>query len=228
VTRATGETVNTWAFVAPTSSNYLFTIASGKVFTITKAELTVTPTSNQSKYLGDVEPVLTFATTGFVYSDNASTALTGALSYDKPNPEVVGFYPIKLDGLNAVNYKLEPGATVNFEIKARPATTLKIKEILGSNYGVEYSISSEENLVVKSGKKFRLTAGGSNTNLLWNLDGINVDSLTSPVTSNGCRMTFVSSIIADVEGVTTSCQAPVSIKVGTTEVFKLNLIPNNR
>ena len=227
LSRVAGENVSAVGYAinqgtVDANSNYSIKNFAAAKLTITKRELVITPTSGLSKFVGELDPPLTFTTSSFYYSDTIQNALTGSLSY---SGSTVGSYPITLGGLGAVNYNLTLGATVNFEIKARPATTLTYAEIKGGNIQPAVSASSGGSLTVGSGKKFRLTAGGFTTNIVWSVNGLEVNSVTVSQTSSGCRMEYISGTAVNVDGVTNSCTATAHIKVGTTEVFKLNLIP---
>ncbi|WP_413512372.1 MBG domain-containing protein [Myroides odoratus] len=72
--------------------------------TVTAAELTVTAASNQDKEYGASDPTLTYAITGFKYSDTSSS-ITGALT--RETGENVGTYPILLGTLRGnTNYRI--------------------------------------------------------------------------------------------------------------------------
>ncbi|MDR1022066.1 MAG: hypothetical protein LBL94_02165, partial [Prevotellaceae bacterium] len=129
--RDTGRNVGTYAItkgnLSDTSGNYDITFAAGATFAITKATLTVTPNSGQSKVYGDGEPAaFTFAVSGWQYNDsvNSASIITGALSRD--TGEVTGHYAITKGNLpdTSKNYTIDFDSTVTFAI-AKASLTVK-------------------------------------------------------------------------------------------------------
>src|SRR6266540_2142901 len=120
LSRAAGENVGTYAITLGTlsaGSNYNTVLSATPVtFEITKATVTVTPTSGQSKIWGTSDPTLTYTASGLTNGDTTSV-FTGALS--RVAGESVGTYAITLGTLSAgSNYNTVLSATpVTFEIK---------------------------------------------------------------------------------------------------------------
>ena len=88
-------------------------------FRIQSAPVLVTPDSNQSKYYGENDPVLTFTTDiasgdSLLYEDDE---FIGRLV--RTQGENVGLYEIKQNGLSANNYDVTLTQGVNFEIEAK-------------------------------------------------------------------------------------------------------------
>ncbi|MBI2778096.1 MAG: S8 family serine peptidase, partial [Chloroflexi bacterium] len=123
--RAPGEDVGTYLIGLGTldaGSNYTTVLSSTPVtFEITKATVTVTPDSGQSKVYGDTEPTLTWTAAGLTNGDTTSV-FTGALS--RAAGENVGTYVIGLGTLSAgSNYTLILAASpVTFAITAKSVT----------------------------------------------------------------------------------------------------------
>ncbi len=94
--------VGTYTVVASTAANITNNAAVSQPYTysITPAALTVTADA-KAKIFGTVDPPLTFSASGFVSSENAATALTGALQ--RVSGEPVGTYAINQGSLSAVN-----------------------------------------------------------------------------------------------------------------------------
>ena len=123
--RATGENVGTYLIGLgdlDAGSNYTTVLDAAPVtFEITKATVTVTPDSGQSKVYGDLEPTLTWTASGLTNGDTVSV-FTGAL--DRATGENVGTYLIGLGDLDAgSNYTtVLDAAPVTFEITKRALT----------------------------------------------------------------------------------------------------------
>jgi len=90
VTRVSGETVDTYAFVAPTSSNYIFTIADGKSFTINKLVVTVTADDKTKLTTTTADPTFTWTSSPAL----VSSALTGDLTRANNTSNAAGVYAI--------------------------------------------------------------------------------------------------------------------------------------
>lgn len=108
--RAPGENVGVYAIGQGTLSaaNYSISFV-GADFTITRAPLSVTAIAQTREY-GIGDPTFTFSASGFLLSDTASTALTGALA--RAPGENVGLYAIGQGTLAAQNYSISfvPGS----------------------------------------------------------------------------------------------------------------------
>ncbi len=106
LTRAVGESVGSYAIgqgTLATTSNYTLSFA-GNTLAITPAPLTVTA-SAQAKVYGGADPALTYAASGFQFSDTAAGVLTGALT--RAAGESVGSYAITQGTLAATsNYSI--------------------------------------------------------------------------------------------------------------------------
>ncbi len=102
--RAPGENVGVYAIGQGTLSaaNYRITFV-GADFTITRAPLSVAANPLTREY-GVADPTLTFSASGFLLSDTADTALTGALA--RAPGENVGTYAIGQGSLAAQNYDI--------------------------------------------------------------------------------------------------------------------------
>ena len=91
--RASGESLGSYAINQGTlvaNSNY--TIAfTGNTLNITPAPLTVAA-NHQTKQYGSADPTLTYAASGFQFTDSAATVLTGALA--RASGESLGSYAI--------------------------------------------------------------------------------------------------------------------------------------
>lgn len=115
--------VGTYQVVASVEADTNFSSGSSAPFdfSITAATITITPDSDQSKTVGDPEPVLSYLSSGWVGSDDASL-LQGFL--DRNSGEEIGFYPINLGSLtvNSSNYTLSFISGVSFEIRGFEAT----------------------------------------------------------------------------------------------------------
>src|SRR5205085_7942683 len=81
LTRTSGENVWTFAILQGSlAANTNYTIAfTGTNLSITPATLTVAAAANTKVY-GDADPALTFAATGFKFTDTAASVLTGSLT----------------------------------------------------------------------------------------------------------------------------------------------------
>jgi hypothetical protein len=108
-------------------ASYYGAISAPYAFTISKATVTVTPTSGQSKPLGTADPVLTYGHTGAVAGQ--TPGFSGALS--RASGETAGTYAITQGSLalsdngafKASNYNLAFTAGVTFEIIASKQTS---------------------------------------------------------------------------------------------------------
>ena len=118
LSRDAGEDVGLYNITQGTlalSSNYTLTFVTGVQFEIKTKEITVTPTSGQSKIYGDVNPVYTY---GFTPALVGGDAFSGALSRDAG--EDVGLYDITQGTLAlSSNYTLTFTSGVQFEIKTK-------------------------------------------------------------------------------------------------------------
>ena len=93
LTRASGEGAGGYAITQGTlaaDSDYTISFT-GSTFTITPATLTVTADA-QTKVYGQADPALTYAATGFQFSDTAGSVLTGGLT--RASGEGAGGYAI--------------------------------------------------------------------------------------------------------------------------------------
>src|SRR5205814_1987987 len=114
-----GENVASYAIgQGSLAANANYTIAfTGSSLSITPATLTVT-TNSQTKIYGNSDPALTFATTGFKFSDTEASVLTGSLP--RAPGENVASYAIALGSLAAnVNYTI---AFTGSSLAITPAT----------------------------------------------------------------------------------------------------------
>lgn len=98
--RMPGEALGTYAFLLgnlrAVSSNYQLVLASpAPTFEITRAVVTVAPTPNQRKAVGEPDPAFTFSLS------NPQVAVVGALSREPG--EAIGPYAFKLGSLEPVN-----------------------------------------------------------------------------------------------------------------------------
>jgi gliding motility-associated-like protein len=113
LTRATGETVNTYAISQGNlalNANYALTFVPAN-FIITTKVLTVTA-NNQSKVYGSANPALTLAYSGFSGTDNASALSTlPTLTTTAVTNSPVTTYPITVGGGVSANYSFvyQPG-----------------------------------------------------------------------------------------------------------------------
>jgi len=146
-----GKTVTAagYALSGAQSSNYTLSSAPTTTATINKAVLTVTA-DNKSKTYGDANPALTDTITGFVNSENATTAgLTGtaSLSTAADNTSSVGNYTITAaaNNLAAANYSFSY-ANGTLAIGQRSLTVAANSGqtvVYGSNVGaLTYTITS--------------------------------------------------------------------------------------
>ncbi|HSL86759.1 MAG TPA: MBG domain-containing protein, partial [Bacteroidales bacterium] len=115
-------------------------------FTITRATVTITPDAGQSKFIGEVDPVLSFQYTGWIAPNNSSL-LGGTLS--RTAGETLGNYPITLGSLteSSGNYLLEFTAGVQFEIKIDPSMPV----IEGTRTHVNNSETSSHTISLPTG-----------------------------------------------------------------------------
>jgi hypothetical protein len=156
-------------------------------FTISRANVTITPTAGQSKSVGDPEPVLTFQSSGWLGSDN-STLLQGALS--RAVGEEVGFYPITLGSLTETsgNYLLALTAEVQFEIK--PTSTVTIKS--GTSDSYTFTNSAQGPGI----NDFTFTGSTGDKTILYSGTGSTVYNSATPPTNAGTYQ-VVASVVAD-------------------------------
>jgi len=128
LSRATGEAVNTYAINQGTlSAGNNYTIAyTGTNFIITKATLTITANSAQTKVYGNSDPVLTYTVSGYVNGDNSSV-LNGSLS--RAAGENVGIYAINLGTLSAGNNYTISYTGNNFTITKAAQTITWIQDL---------------------------------------------------------------------------------------------------
>ncbi|MCH6232820.1 MBG domain-containing protein [Cognataquiflexum rubidum] len=115
-------------------------------FTINRATVTITPDAGQSKFIGEVDPVLSFQSTGWIAPNNSSL-LGGTLS--RTAGETLGNYPITLGSLTETsgNYSLEFTAGVQFEIKIDPSMPV----IEGTRTHVNNSETSSHTISLPTG-----------------------------------------------------------------------------
>ncbi|MDD5299097.1 MAG: MBG domain-containing protein [Gallionella sp.] len=117
--RAAGENVGSYAInqgVLLSPLGYTISLT-GNNLGITPASLSVIADA-LSKVYGSADPVLTYAATGFQFSDTAGTALTGSLS--RVAGENVGLYAINQGSLAGANYTITYTGN-NLGITAAPA-----------------------------------------------------------------------------------------------------------
>ena len=130
--RAPGENVGVYAIGQGTLSatNYSISFV-GADFTITRAPLSVTAIAQTREY-GIGDPTFTFSASGFLLSDTASTALTGALA--RAPGENVGLYTIGQGTLAAQNYDIS-FTPANLSITPAPldVDALPASKIYGEN-----------------------------------------------------------------------------------------------
>jgi M6 family metalloprotease-like protein len=124
--REEGESVKTYAINSgnlSAGSNYDLAVAPGVNFAITQAPLTVTPDAEQNKLEGEPDPVLTYETDGWKFSDDNSL-LNGLLN--REGGESPGFYKIRQGSLELTsnNYAMDFAPDVTFEIKNPTGITL--------------------------------------------------------------------------------------------------------
>ncbi|RZK48718.1 MAG: gliding motility-associated C-terminal domain-containing protein, partial [Pedobacter sp.] len=117
--RAAGENVGSYDYSIGTltaGGNYELSLATGSSFAITKKAITITPTANQKKVYGEVNPTYTFTVSpALVTGDNFSGTLTRAVG------ENIGSYLIQQGDLAAgPNYETTFSTGILFEITKRP------------------------------------------------------------------------------------------------------------
>ena len=100
----------------------LFPKTSAVTWAVTKAPLTVTPTLNQSKIYGAIDPLLTYSTSALAGADTSIAGLSGALSRST-GEDVANSYAYSVASLSATNYTftLAPSSS-QFSITPRPIT----------------------------------------------------------------------------------------------------------
>ncbi len=107
-TATASSNVGTYTITASgaTDPNYVFRYLSG-VLTVTPAPLTITANS-QSKVAGSANPALTFAATGYVNGNTASSLTTQPkLSTTATTTSAAGSYPITASGAVDANYTIK-------------------------------------------------------------------------------------------------------------------------
>ena len=168
ISRSAGENAGTYSLSTGTvsaGSNYSVSIASGSVFTVNKAALSVTPTVT-SKIYYDTEPTITYSVTGFKGSDT-SAVLSGALA--RGSGETVGTYTITTGTLTASNYSISLTAntfTINRAVLTiTPTTTTKV-----------YGDADPTFLYTVSGLRSTDSAGSALSGDLGRVSGNNVGS----------------------------------------------------
>ncbi|TVZ55429.1 putative secreted protein (Por secretion system target) [Lutibacter sp. Hel_I_33_5] len=111
IARATGEDVGTYAITPSAAADVNYNVSfEAKDFSISKAALTVTANTGQTKVYGSSDPTLGYTITGFVNSDTEASLDTG-VSIARATGEDVGTYAITPSGAADVNY------TVSFVTK---------------------------------------------------------------------------------------------------------------
>ena len=115
-----GSTIVTLSQAADT--NYLSTTAS-MTLTVTPLSVTVTPTANQSKTYGDIEPIITYSFAPSTTINSSTITFTGTLS--RTIGENVGTYPVNIGTLTNTNYTINL-ASESFDITARTITATLI------------------------------------------------------------------------------------------------------
>ena len=114
------------------------TVARSAVVNITKKSVTITPTANQSKVYGEVDPAFTYEATGLCTGDTLSGSLTRATGNN------AGSYTFDVSGLTNSNYtvSLADGASQFTITKKALTVTANNKTITygdaPANDGVEY------------------------------------------------------------------------------------------
>ncbi len=125
IARATGEDVNTYTITpsGAVDSNYNISFITAD-FSITKAALTVTADSGQTKVYGATDPALTYTITGFVNGDTESSLDTG-VSIARAIGEDVDTYTITPSGAADSNYTVS-FVTADFTITSKSITDTTI------------------------------------------------------------------------------------------------------
>ena len=104
ISRATGEDVASYTITPANAADVNYTVSFVTAdFAITKASLTVTADSGQTKVYGATEPTLAYTITGFVNSDD-ETDLDTAVSISRATGEDVASYTITPANAADVNY----------------------------------------------------------------------------------------------------------------------------
>jgi len=104
ISRATGEDVASYTITPANAADVNYTVSFVTAdFAITKASLTVTADSGQTKVYGATEPTLAYTITGFVNSDE-ETDLDTAVSISRATGEDVASYTITPANAADVNY----------------------------------------------------------------------------------------------------------------------------
>jgi hypothetical protein len=150
LTRESGEDVGKYNILQGSLSagnNYTINFTSNVEFEVTPAELTITPNSGQTKAYGDIEPKLTYTSSGVKFDE--TVLFSGML--ERAVGEDVGDYPISFGTLSladsndfkAENYTLVFSSTlVNFTIiKAMPTESHFDFDFYAVSYdGLEHSV----------------------------------------------------------------------------------------
>ncbi|CAN1535534.1 FhaB Large exoproteins involved in heme utilization or adhesion [Burkholderiaceae bacterium] len=120
-TSAAGSYSLTYSSGLSSTTHALFPKTSAVTWTVTKAPLTVTPTIDQSKIYGSLDPVLSYSTSTLAGADTTIAGLSGALS--RLAGEAASNYTYSVANLSATNYTftLAPSAG-QFSITPRPIT----------------------------------------------------------------------------------------------------------
>jgi tetratricopeptide (TPR) repeat protein len=142
--RAAGENVGSYAINQGTFLSPLgYTISlTGNNLGITPASLSVIANA-LSKVYGSADPALTYAATGFQFSDTVGTALTGSLS--RIAGEVVGLYAINQGSLAAnANYTVSYTGN-NLDITVAPAPVAPVDVVQPELNTTTTSVNSATN-----------------------------------------------------------------------------------
>ena len=151
---------------------------------INKANLTITPTTGQSKTYGGAEPSLTYTPTGFVNGETSIAGLSGVLT--RAAGENVGTYAYSVSGLSSTNYTFTMvGSPSQFTINKANLTvtpTTGLTKIYGAldptlTYTTSALLNSDASIAGLSGTLTRAT-GENVGNYAYSVSGLSSTNYT--------------------------------------------------
>ncbi|QTE24336.1 MBG domain-containing protein [Polaribacter cellanae] len=174
LSRATGEDVGKYSIASTlANSNYNITFVAENL-TITKAILTVTITSGQTKVYGTPNPTnFNFTVTGFVNGDSLADINTTGMKISRESGEDVGTYKISITGIADLNYDINLITAVFTITKANQTITFgplshsdkdsfELKATASSGLDVVYT-SSDTSIATISGNIINVISTGTVT-----------------------------------------------------------------
>ncbi|MCV9387576.1 MBG domain-containing protein [Reichenbachiella ulvae] len=187
ISRATGENVGNYTITPSGAADANYTVSFVTAdFEITRAALTVTANSSQTKVYGATDPALTYTVTGYTNGDDESD-LDSPVSISRATGENVGTYTITPSGAADANYTVS-FVTADFSITTKAITITadaKSKTYGDADPALTYSITSGS---LETGDSF----SGSLTRAAGEDAGTYAISVGSVTAGSNYSVTFVS------------------------------------